>query len=493
MTRVAWMPSACRRLAGDQSGAVVVLMAVAMVPLLALTGVAVDSARAYFVQSRLSRALDAAGLAGGQDYDDAAKRDAAIRKYFDVNFPPGFLGARVTGLTWTMNDEAREITLTAGAALDTTIMRLVGKDRVDVAARSVIKQQVRGLELVLVMDNTGSMINKVNGVRKIDAMKAGAADLVAELYGKQEVVKNMWVGLVPFTTTVNIGRPRTNWLTGYNPDDFKISPLGWKGCIEERVPRTEAPHNEPRAGTGPTGVPLSRDITDDPPNIESWRPFRYASVKDENYYPKAKDVTEVDYNNGGTNDGTGPNRSCPPPITPLVSPKTTVLNAITAMGAFSSSSGTMNHVGLVWAWRMLSPRWRGLWGGEMNQEGMPFDYGDPKRSKAVVILTDGDNTFPDVYTSYGRQEYKRLIASGGDSDRKAELNKRLTQVCNSLRTQGIVVYTITFGVGSSNPIWTLFRGCATKPEYHFDSKDSEGLRRAFRTIGGQLANLRVAQ
>lgn len=481
MTRVAWMPSACRRLAGDRSGAVVVLMAVAMVPLLALTGVAVDSARAYVVQSRLSRALDAAGLAGGQDYDDAARRDAAIRKYFDVNFPPGFLGARVTGLTWTMNDEAREITLTAGAVLDTTIMRLVGKDTVDVAARAVIRQQVRGLELVLVMDNTGSMGDKIGGIRKVDAMKAGAADLIAELYGNQETVKNMWVGLVPFTTTVNIGRARAAWLTGYDPKDFKASPLGWKGCIEERVPKVVTNYTAP-----------TRDTTDDPPTVELWRPFRYLSSDVDNENNDYPAVTEVESNDGLKNDGHGPNRSCPPPATSMVSSRTTVLDAIKAMGAFSSMSGTMNHVGLVWGWRMLSPRWRGLWGGEMNQEGLPFDYREPNRNKAIVILTDGENRFlTNTYTSYGRAGEHRLVKAGGDAE--TELDRRLTRVCGAVKAQGILIYTITFGQSSGSSIVTLFRDCATRPEYHFDSKDSEGLRRAFRTIGGQLANLRVAQ
>ncbi|HEY0835073.1 MAG TPA: pilus assembly protein TadG-related protein [Azospirillum sp.] len=475
------MPWAGRRLAGDQSGAVLALVAVALIPLLAFVGVAVDSARAYFVQSRLSRALDAAGLAGGQDFDDAAKRDAAIRKYFDVNFPTGFMGARVTGLAWTMNDEAREITLTAGAALDTTFMRIVGQNQVGVSARSVIKQQVRGLELVLVMDNTGSMDGTIKGTRKVDAMKAGAADLIAELYGKQEVVKNLWVGLVPFTTTVNIGRARTNWLTGYDPRDFKISPLGWKGCIEERVPTVVTSYGA-----------ATRDTTDDPPGVEPWRPFRYLSSdvgSENNRYPA---VTEVENDDGGENNGRGPNRSCPPPVTPLVSPKTTILNSIKAMGAFSSLSGTMNHVGLVWGWRMLSPRWRGLWGGEMNQEGLPTDYGDPKRNKAIVILTDGQNTFPDmVYTAYGRYPERRLAPAGKDPVK--ELDRRLLAVCEAVKAEGILVYTITFGPSSGSAIWTLFQQCASKPEYHFDSRDSAGLRRAFRTIGGQLASLRVAQ
>jgi hypothetical protein len=312
-------------------------------------------------------------------------------------------------------------------------------------------------------------------------MKAGAADLIGELYGNQEVVKNLWVGLVPFTTTVNVGRARTGWLASYAPEDFKVSPLGWKGCIEERVPKVVTNYGSP-----------TRDTTDDPPGVETWRPFLYRSSdigNENNRYPT---VTEVENDDGHTNDGRGPNRSCPPPVTPLVSPKSALLDAIDAMGAFSSTSGTMNHVGLVWGWRMLSPRWRGLWGGEMNREGLPTDYGDPKRSKAIVILTDGENRFlSNTYTSYGRADEHRLVKAGGDVEK--ELNRRLTKVCDAVKAQGILIYTITFGQPAGSDIAKLFAKCATKPEYHFDSQDSAGLRRAFRTIGGQLASLRVSQ
>jgi hypothetical protein len=53
-----------RRLA-PQKGSVFILVAVAAMMLIAATGVSVDMARAQVLQTRISSALDAAGLAAG--------------------------------------------------------------------------------------------------------------------------------------------------------------------------------------------------------------------------------------------------------------------------------------------------------------------------------------------------------------------------------------------------------------------------------------------
>ncbi len=57
-----------RRLRPDRRGAVAVFLAFAIIPLIGIVGVATDTARAYLVKSRLSSALDAAGLAGGYSF-----------------------------------------------------------------------------------------------------------------------------------------------------------------------------------------------------------------------------------------------------------------------------------------------------------------------------------------------------------------------------------------------------------------------------------------
>ena len=80
-------------------------------------------------------------------------------------------------------------------------MKLFGVDTIDVSARTVIHRQTRGMELALVMDNTGSM--RSGG--KMDAMKDAAQDLLDILFAGNETVPNFWVSVVPYTATVNVG------------------------------------------------------------------------------------------------------------------------------------------------------------------------------------------------------------------------------------------------------------------------------------------------
>src|SRR5262249_33692981 len=127
----------------------------AVIPLLAAAGAAVDLSRALVVRARLSQALDASGLAIGAtlNLSQAQMQDLA-QKYFDANYPasklgvPGTLNLTVTGQT---------IDMTATARVDTSIMYLVGFDHLDVGVSNEIVRSGRNIEVSLMLDVTGSM------------------------------------------------------------------------------------------------------------------------------------------------------------------------------------------------------------------------------------------------------------------------------------------------------------------------------------------------
>ena len=92
------------RLALDKRGTIAVFLAFAIIPLIGFMGIGTDAARAYLVKSRLSSALDAAGLAGGRAFLTAT-RDDDIRKA-PLKIPSGALnrlesGRRDTGIRGT--------------------------------------------------------------------------------------------------------------------------------------------------------------------------------------------------------------------------------------------------------------------------------------------------------------------------------------------------------------------------------------------------------
>ena len=70
----------------------------------------------------------------------------------------------------------------------------------------------------------------------------------------------------------------------------------------------------------------------------------------------------------------------------------------------------------------------------------------------------------------------------------------MTTICTRMKTEGIIIYTITFGGTPQrfDPELSTVN-CATRPEFYFHSPNNATLRTVFRTIGMQLSNLRIAQ
>ncbi len=229
-------PSIVRRLAGwtvrtaqrfgrDKRGSIATIAAIGMLPLIAGIGIGVDSGRAYLLRARLSQALDAAALAGGRVMYEST-RNADIAMYFDANFPQGFMGATVAGPTAaganiTPDASGQTITVTASATLATTFMKVVGQDTMTVSASTTVTRANSGLEVMLVMDNTGSM----NDDGKMTAMKSAAQDLIDTLYGSNDTVPNLYVGLVPFVAMVNIGTARSAWTVATSNPSLTITSL----------------------------------------------------------------------------------------------------------------------------------------------------------------------------------------------------------------------------------------------------------------------------
>ncbi|MGH6947803.1 MAG: pilus assembly protein TadG-related protein, partial [Kiloniellales bacterium] len=203
-----WRASAAD-FAASRRGAVAVIIGAAIIPLVAFVGLATDSARGYLVKAKLGQAVDAAALAGGRSVFHSY-RDDDINKYFTANFPVGFMGSTVDPLDISVTEDGEEVTVTASAEVPTTFLRVVNIDSMTVSATAVVERAIRGMELALVMDNTGSM--RSGG--KMDAMKSAAADLIDILYGDRETVPDFWVSLVPYAAMVNMGNQHTDWLEG---------------------------------------------------------------------------------------------------------------------------------------------------------------------------------------------------------------------------------------------------------------------------------------
>ena len=302
-----------------EQGSVMVMMAASAILLVTATGAAIDMARVQTLQERMASALDAAGLAAGATVASAPTTlpsyctslgqstwvGCQAQKYFNANFSSGYLGSGAVTVSATLSADLSTVSLSANTTQATTLMKVAGINSLVVATTSTVTRKTTGMELVLVLDNTGSMADAVNSsdssVSKLSAVQtaiSGTGGLLDILYGTgNQTANNLWMGVVPFTYMVNVGNSYTNWVdTSGSPDfgpvisgstcpsytgtspatsgsyysnpsrciyslsgnniqtDFGLT-SNWAGCMDSRSETT----------TSPTESSLTMEESDDPP------------------------------------------------------------------------------------------------------------------------------------------------------------------------------------------------------------------------------------
>ncbi len=247
-----------RRLLRDRRGAVAMLAGLSIIPLLTMAGAAVDLTRLYILHSRLVTAVDAAALAGARVINEL-DRDTQIQRWFWANFTrdrpgltTGFLGAEVTTFSISVDAESRAVRVQVRAALPTTVLRLFGQDTLHASVDQTARRQDRGMEIALVLDVTGSMAGA-----PMTSLRNAASELVNIIYGPNETVPNLWVSVVPYTSTVDIGRGRTGWLAAGSLNASAYGSTVWRGCVFARHQNREDETDTPPTGGTVPALPVA--------------------------------------------------------------------------------------------------------------------------------------------------------------------------------------------------------------------------------------------
>ena len=492
------LPPKTGRRTMQQGGSIGVIFALALVPLLAFAGLAVDYGRALLYRNQLGYALDTAALAVASSTGTKQQLEARMRAYLDANFANEDLHDEID---FDLGDPGETITAEASLRMDTTFMAVLGRRYLDISVSTTVLREISGLELAMVLDVTGSMAGS-----KIADLREAARALVRIVFDDEPAPEFLRVAVVPYSAAVNPGDEaedivNMDWMDNVDPEDIGLDPddpehnitsidydpgdpLMWKGCVRAR-------------GDG-------HDVLDS--SIEDggeWEPYYWPSSLDNDWA-----AAGVDMRNSRGNEMRGPNIGCPTPILPLTNDREAVDDAIDALDAWSRG-GTMGNVGMVWGWRVLSPD------PPFSDGVLPYD--EPLWQKAIVMMTDGDNLtyqWPDIrdyrdldgdgrtsdtvrntyyssdYGSYDRVEEGNLgTTSRGTAG--SRLDDRLEDVCTNIKETGITVFTITFGSGVDSTTRAIYQNCASQSGYYFHAPDGAQLEQVFETVGNQLSKLRV--
>lgn len=523
----------------NRRGSIVAYTAVALTALVGFAGFAVDLQRTWLIQTRLKTALDAAALTAAREFD-SANRDANARAAFTANLNPlggsnSAFGALVTNPVIQQVGDS-QIRVTATATVENTLFRVFSSTPTLVTDSSVASRAATGLELAIVLDQTGSMADQDStmGMSKLDAAKAAVNTMLGVLYGARDTQRNLWVSLVPFARTINIGtstqaRNLLNTTVPAMPAGWDIN--RWGGCVEARLNGEDLTDSSPATIAGQFRPFFWPDTWRQVGSVASgactnsraypavsftrwcWGDNDWGLVGSANANLLTGNPHFTALRNEGLTTPFSPNTLCATnPVLPLTASRSTVTNAVNALTAPGRSGGTTLNVGLHGGWLTLSPNWRGFWPG--GDPTLPLPYNTRNMRKAVVLLSDGDNNWQGAtevypsrngnelfYNAYGRLADNRLgiVRVAGNysqtaANADAALDTRFASLCTAMKAapNNIEIFVIGFEIANGTHR-TLLRNCASSAAHFFESPSASTLQTTFRQVGGRLAGLRLAE
>ena len=144
----------------NQRGAVLVTFAILLVALLGFAALATEAGRWYLVRSELSKAVDAAAMAGAKNISNPyVTVNTIAQEVGNENFPTGQLGTPISGagsVSFTVTTlENNKIKVDGRVNAIAILARLFGIDQVATASSGVA--QKNKVEIMMVLDRSGSM------------------------------------------------------------------------------------------------------------------------------------------------------------------------------------------------------------------------------------------------------------------------------------------------------------------------------------------------
>lgn len=301
-----------------------------------------------------------------------------------------------------------------------------GQEHFNVKVKSEVSLgTVRGVEVAIAFDSTSSMAFDTRWNTAMNTMKANLREM-KKLSGK----KNFFVTLVPFRDRVNIGTANSGWLD-------TAAPAGWSGCVD---PREEVE----------AGFPWALDN-----DVPSAQPF-----------PVEAPITDAGWG------GQCPNVS-------ITGPTNKPKEIVDAMNTLTPGGSGRFDVAMAWAWRTVSPDWKGLWGKTGYPGGAAED-----RVKKIIFISDG-NADTSLYELSKERSWEHNQGS-------VVAFQHMVEVCRKAKEDGVEIFMLKI-VGNPHAD-EYFQQCATSPDHYYNVTDASDITVPFEKILGDMeAKLRLVK
>ncbi len=443
-------------------GASAVIISLTIPAVLGSMGIAIDSGQIYLAKKRLEHAIDAAALAAAGS--SALSEEEMIQRVYDfieANYSDDKLG-EIEDIIIRMTEDS--LSVSASVYVDTIFLQFLGVNTAEASSDTKVVREVRGIEVMMVLDVTGSMSSNNN----IASLRTAATNFVDILYDRSNEDDTIKIGMVPYSSAVNVGP----YGLGKNPDGSDYGdPFVTAPSNDRYYSNSSSIRFDQSRSKQWHGCVLARDYPEDTKDSDadgSWTWEMYRSYfNDSTSYNTRRNAEYY-------NDRYGPNYQCNEAyVVPLTSDASYLKEEIRDLEAYGFTYG---NLGMVWGYRMLSPNFP-------FQEAAPFD--DLIWQKVVVMMTDGNNTMNSEYSAYGGTRTHNVSVS--------DLNERFEEVCTEMKKKGIQIYTVTFSGGVSNSTKGYYRRCASDATKYFDAPSQNDLVNTFEQISKELSNLYITQ
>jgi Flp pilus assembly protein TadG len=324
----------------DERANVAPMFAIAMVPILGLTGTAVDYSNANAARTAMQAALDTTALMLSKEANGLTQTQLndKANQYFTANITNTEAKNIIVTPTFTSPQSGSFVlNVSASASVDLRFMSVFGRTSIPISSSTEVKWGIKKLELAMVLDNTGSMAQS----SKMTNLKTASHSLLTTLKNAAKKAGDVKVAIIPFDVTV---KPGTSYKDEFWIDygQNSIAKSSWEGCVQDRD----------KTGGGLTINNNTKDTTPVAGDDHTWFPAVQCGSL----------VTLM-------------------PLTDVFD--ATNLQALNdKIDAMTPAGNTNTTIGLVWGWHALT-------------SSLPLTQGAapaPDLDKVIIMLTDGTNT-----------------------------------------------------------------------------------------------------
>jgi hypothetical protein len=523
------------RLKRDTKGNVLAIVAASALPLAAFVGAGLDMSRAYLVRTRLQQACDAGVLAGRRSMGAGGSLTLAvsnqISKYVAFNFPQLAYDTTAFPIAPTLTPATDTINLTLATKMNTAVMKLFGTRTVSVSVTCSARDDYANIDIVLVLDTTGSMgckpqrtatdcSNNWAGVRGGKTMTVGNKTVtyvqeetdgtgnISRMQGLRTALTSLRTQMGIIETQFNLATPdsrkRIRWaivpfsqmtnpglsmgtagttLYSRNPGWFNTSGTYRNGSTNSLVSHTTTWINNTWDGCVEERTTSNLITPTANYQIPNNLPSTAYDLKFDTV-PNGPDTRWTMADEAATGSA---QYACPKAmreLTPMAA--TDFDDYFKFSNGFVANGATYLDLGMLWAARLLSRT--GLWSADNPEYYHAFPV-----KRYVILMTDGEMDILNTgYGAYAQENYwKRTTNNGSSTTAEANHTKRWLMTCDAIKNMQAEIYAISFGAGST--LSADMQACSSGAGYGYRAADSAALLQAFQDIGENIGSLRLSQ